>query len=100
VADDGLEMTCEISTVAPSRMVETGTVEHEFTVFSKAGSLSYGLIVGWKLVQLAVEAGMVVYRLVRRCCWILIKLFAAKQDEMPGADWTMCDATSQVPSVY
>jgi hypothetical protein len=43
---------------------------------------------------------MVVHRLVRWCCGILIKRFAAKQGEMPEADWTMCDAASQVPSVY
>ena len=77
----------------------TGILELEFTI-PKTGSLSYGLIVGWKIVQLAVEAGMVVRRLVRRCCGILINLFAAKQDEIPGADWTMCDTTFQVPLIY
>jgi hypothetical protein len=48
-----------------------------------------GLVVGWKLVQLAVGSrellGMIIHRLVRQCCGILIKLLAAKQDEISGA---------------
>jgi hypothetical protein len=94
-ADDDLERAHEISAVTTSCMAKTEIVKHGFTL-PKPEVCPMGLVVGWEACATVGrrELGMVVRCLVRQCCGILIKRLPAKQE---GG---VCDATSQVPSVY